>query len=102
MLQRAEQEAELSEPLHVPALLLLHDAAELLIVLVAEATNAAVKSGMDFLAYWDVIDGGLAPDKLGHKAEMAVVNKARVGLKHAGVIPTAAEVRRYATMTRSF
>jgi hypothetical protein len=101
-LQRAQEQAELADPLHAPALLLMHDAAELFLVLVAEASGAAVKSSMDFLAYWDVLDAALAPDQLGHKAEMAVVNKARVGLKHAGVIPSEAEIRRFSTMTRAF
>ncbi len=80
----------------------MHDAAELFLVLVAQASDADVKSSMEFLAYWDVIDTKLAPDQLGHKAEMAAINKARVGFKHSGVIPSRAEIRRFVAMTRSF
>jgi hypothetical protein len=100
-LERAQEQAELGEPLHALALLLMHDAAELFLVLAAEASNAA-KGGPEFLAYWDVLDAALAPDKLGHKAEMAAINRARMGLKHGGVIPSKAEIQRLATMTRSF
>jgi hypothetical protein len=101
-LQRAQEQAELADPLHAPALLLLHDAAELFLVLAAQACNAAVKSSMEFLAYWDLLDAALAPDQLGHKADMTVINKARGGLKHSGVIPSKAEIQRFATMTRAF
>jgi hypothetical protein len=102
MLMKSEEQSHLSHPFHAPALLLMHDAAELFLVLAAEATGAAVKPNTDFMGYWSPIDDALAPDHLGHKAEMMAVNKARVGLKHSGVIPAPTEIHRFIFMVRSF
>jgi hypothetical protein len=102
LLRHAKLQTETDEPLCALALLSLHDAAELQLVLAAEATNANVKASAQFLEYWAPIDDRLAPLELGHKVAMRAVSDARRGLKHSGVLPSAAEIRRFAASTEDF
>jgi len=102
VLLRAERDAELPEPLCVQALLQLHDAAELFLVLAAEATSAAVKAAVQFLEYWQPIDDKLVPRQLGHKSSMRAVSDARRGFKHSGVLPSRNEIQRFTRATREF
>jgi len=98
----AREQAEHPEPLCCLGVLAMHDAAELFLVLTAEATGANIKASAQFLEYWDPIDQQLAPEGLGHKASMRTVSDARRGLKHSGILPSRAEVQRLARATSEF
>ncbi len=102
LLRHAKLQAEVAEPMCALAVLSLHDAAELQLVLAAEATNATVKASAQFLEYWSPIDERIAPLELGHKVAMRAVSDARRGLKHSGVMPAAGEIRRFAASTEDF
>jgi hypothetical protein len=99
---RAEEDADRPEPLCAQAVLTLHDAAELFLVLIADSTSANVKASANFLDYWAPVNVALAPDQLGHKLAMKAVSDARRGLKHSGVLPSRSEVQRFARSTREF
>jgi hypothetical protein len=90
------------EPLSARSILTLHDAAELFLVLLAEATGATVKASANFLEYWEPIDARLSPRFLGHKMSMKVLSDARRGLKHSGVLPSQSEVERFSRATGEF
>lgn len=98
----AEAESIEPEPLSARAILTLHDAAELFLVLVAEATAANVKASANFLDYWQPIDIQLSPRSLGHKMSMKALSDARRGLKHSGILPSRSEVARLARATGEF
>lgn len=98
----AEKGSTEPEPLSARAILALHDAAELFLVLVAEATAANVKASANFLEYWEPIDARLSPKPLGHKMSMKALSDARRGLKHSGVLPSRSEVERFARATGEF
>ena len=90
------------EPLSARAILELHDAAELFLVLIAEATAANVKASANFLEYWEPIDARLSPRSMGRKMSMKALSDARRGLKHSGVLPSRSEVERFARATGEF
>jgi hypothetical protein len=74
------------------SLLLMHDAIELLMVAVLDHLNAPVNDRREFMEFWSAVEKEskkVPPDK----GRMQSLNKARVALKHHGVMPDPKEIR---------
>lgn len=84
------------EPLCSISLLTFHDAIESFSQLSAEFLNIKLKSNMDFMEYWNRID------KLTLKESMHRLNKARVNLKHHGIMPSKLEIEGFRASTTNF
>jgi hypothetical protein len=74
------------------SLLLMHDAVELLMIVVLDHLNVAASDKREFMEFWPLVKstaGTLPPDK----GKMQAVNKARIALKHHGVMPDLKEIQ---------
>lgn len=87
------------EPMCAIALLNFHDAVEMFLHLACEHLDA--KPAKEFLGYWDClkdkVEGGIA-----QKASMERLNKARVALKHSGILPSKTAVAELSFSTEVF
>lgn len=84
--QLGTQQALLPAPLSSASILMLHDAAESFLLLVAE--HVGVTPPTQFEKYWDVLNGRLPSGaSLTVQQGMRRLNKVRVALKHHGAHP---------------
>jgi hypothetical protein len=82
------------------ALLQFHDAVELFLQAVAEILHVPVDEHTDFISYWVAFSKlGLA---LPYKEQMRRFNKARVLIKHNGVLPSQHDVEEFRTSVTGF
>ena len=81
------QQSRLPAPLNATALLSLHDAVELFLVLVGDHIGAQLDRRTNFLDYWDRLKRASNGVHLSHIAGMRRLNDHRNGLKHAGNMP---------------
>lgn len=101
LLRLASDQAQRLPPISSLALLMQHDAIELLLQLACEHLNVGSKSG-EFMAYFDPIDAKLAPAALPHKETLRRLNKARVAFKHHGTAPSPDDVTSFQYAAESF
>lgn len=95
-------QARQPQPQRACAVLTFHDSIELLLALVAETTGVS-KARLDFLDYWEEVDRATQGKvKLPHKLSMSRLNKARVGLKHHGLLPSSDTVGELSLSSRQF
>lgn len=95
-IQREADDASLSV-----SLLLMHDAAELLMLAIVDHLQVPVNKRREFMDFWTEVkppDYPLPPDRLA----MESMNKMRVQLKHNGNLPNAREVRSLLPRVRGF
>lgn len=91
LLSRAKKDQNDRNELAVAAcLLLLHDAAELLML--AATDHLGIGSNWKFMDFWEKVkqSGNKEP---GHKTPMGQLNDMRVSLKHKGILPRPQSVR---------
>lgn len=89
------------EPMACASLLLIHDAAELFLGLASEVWDARPKDD-SFLNYWPALDAKLSPNSVTKREGMSKLNKARVGLKHHGNMPSRLSLETYAKTFQDF
>lgn len=89
------------EPTHSVALLMLHDAVELFLGIACDVLGA--KQGKEFEAYLTAIEEKRASQSpLPGRPGLLKLNKARVALKHHGVIPSVSEVEAHRGTVTTF
>lgn len=88
-------------PLYGAAILSFHDSIELFLQLSSEKLNIS-KQIHNFIDYWDAIDGKLNGCSLSQKESMRRLNKARVNLKHHGIIPSQLDIETFRVTTAAF
>ena len=98
----AVEQSRRPDPLCSASILMFHDAIELFLQLGYEYLGASKKS-QSFMDYWDIISEKLpAGVALSQKASMERLNKSRVGLKHAGILPSKTDLEGFVRVTASF
>ncbi|MEU7870927.1 hypothetical protein [Dactylosporangium sp. NPDC049140] len=91
---RGVDDSKLPEPLAFTAVLPLHDAVELFLILAGEHLGASLDDRIQFMKYWTE----LHPNKLQNgvdlsgKVAMDRLNRLRNGFKHAGTMPGIAAI----------
>jgi hypothetical protein len=83
------------------AVLLLQDAAEMFLRLVAEHLHATVKEQVTFNGLLEAIDK-VVSSPLTHRTSLNQLNKARVNFKHFGLLPTDDDVSKLLTDVSAF
>jgi hypothetical protein len=101
LLRLASDQARRLPPISSLALLMQHDAIELLLQLASEHVNAGSKM-VEFMAYFDLIDAKLDPKTLPHKEAIRRLNKARVAFKHHGTAPSPDDLISFQSTAASF
>jgi len=89
------------EPLYGVSILSFHDSVELFLQLSLEKLNSS-KTTQNFMDYWDIIDKELKNAILSQKEGMRRLNKARVDLKHYGIIPSKLDIESFRVTTSDF
>ena len=93
------QQSRGPEPTSALALLPFHDAAEMYLLLACERHDAGGKRP-DFMEYFTYLEGaGIA---FSERESMRRMNKARVAIKHNGVLPAAVDVEGFRQSTTNF
>lgn len=89
------------EPMNAVSLLTFHDSIELFLRLASEQKDAAAKTDLKFLDYWDVlkhkVQGGLT-----QKESVRRLDSARGNLKHQGTRPSKEDVEEYRVTAKRF
>jgi hypothetical protein len=89
------------EPMNAVSLLTFHDSIELFLRLASEQKDAAMKTDLKFLEYWDVlkhkVQGGLT-----QKESVRRLDSARGNLKHQGTRPSKEDVEEYRVTAKRF
>lgn len=88
-------------PLCGICILSFHDSVELFLQLSLEKLNTS-KKDISFMTYWDRIDEKLKGTTLSQKESMKRLNKARVNLKHYGIIPSELDIESFRATTAAF
>lgn len=97
------EQAERPEPMCHVALLTFHDAVEIFLNLASEHLDAPIKNNQTFIDYWIPISDKLPTGTiLTEKTAMMRLNKARVNLKHYGILPNKAELEDFKIITKIF
>lgn len=89
------------EPLYGVSILSFHDSVELFLQLSLRKLNIS-KSSKSFMNYWEIIDNELKNTKLSQKESIRRLNKARVALKHHGIIPSKLDIESFRATTLAF
>lgn len=103
ILNQANYQSGLPEPICASSLLSFHDATELLLHLIAEEFNVSVNDS--FMDYWSKLNPKLKQlekNELTLIESMKRLNKARVALKHHGILPSKLDIEDYRTLTNTF
>jgi hypothetical protein len=102
--QQGAEQSRLPEPLNATAVLSVHDASELFLVLAAEHLNASLPKHVAFMDYWKLLDPAKLPDgvALSGQQRMGRLNELRNGLKHRGTMPSVAAVTQACADVRAF
>lgn len=89
------------EPLCGVSILSFHDSVELFLELSSEKLNIG-KNSQGFMDYWDMINNKTEDRVLTQKESMKRLNKARVNLKHHGIIPSKLDIESFRAVTQAF
>lgn len=96
------EQSKAPEPLAGASLLTFHDAVELFLQLASEHLNAGTAHPA-FMDYWPLLSGKLAlGTELPQKESMRRLNKARVALKHHGILPAKLDIEAFRASTTAF
>jgi hypothetical protein len=90
------------ELLYGVSILSFHDSIELFLHLSLEKLDISTKADPNFMEYWDIIDTKLKTASLSQKESMKRLNKARVDLKHLGIIPSKFDIESFRATTSAF
>jgi hypothetical protein len=104
LFQQANDQANLSEPMCLTSLLIYHDAVELFLQLSAEQFNVNTKN-FHFQDYWSKLDPELKKagrNPLTQAETMRKLNRARVSLKHDGIMPHKTEIENFRAQCNAF
>jgi len=93
-----QEDSEMSQGI---AVLLLHDAAELLMIVILDHLKINVPKKREFMDFWGAVKQSGRPEPP-DKAAMEALNTIRVSFKHKGITPNPKEVLDCVTRTRGF
>ncbi len=95
------KQSRLSSPQNSISLLMFHDSIELFLQLCIEFLNVS-KSGIGFMTYFKVINQELKGNELSQKSAMNKLNRARVNLKHYGMLSKKSDIETFRVNAKDF
>jgi len=100
----ADQQTRLPESVRSIAIFTLHDAVERFLHLAAQHVNVSLTRGarLEFNDYFGRITEADPSKRLTRQLQIGQLNGARVGLKHQGIRPSAADVESFRLAVREF
>jgi len=97
----AVEQSERPEPLCSASILTFHDAIELCLQLASEYLDVG-KAQPSFMEYWDLLSQKLPGVGLTQRESIRRLNKARVGLKHYGILPSKLDIEAFRASVTNF
>jgi hypothetical protein len=99
----AVEQSQRPEPLCSASILSFHDAIELFLQLACEHLDVGKGKGeIRFLEYWGILPSKLPPGVPTHKESMEKLNRARVNLKHHGILPSKSQIEEFRAIATNF
>lgn len=100
----AEENSRAPDPMASASLLLFHDSIELFLQLACEHLNSvrSERKEPEFMEYFAIVNKKLEPRVLAQTESMRRLNKARVALKHHGIMPSRADLEAFTVSSCSF
>lgn len=102
LLQQADNQPKLPGPLRSSALLSMHDAIEMFLDTAAEAKQIPFSNKTNLHEYWPLFARATPPISLPAERAIERLNRARVSLKHHGLLPTDEQLRDFLNITTTF
>lgn len=97
------EQSQKPEPLCSISILTFHDAIELFLQLAAEHYNVKKSKGqISFMEYWTLLSPKIPKGELTQQIAMERLNKARVGLKHYGNLPSKIGIESFRASATNF
>lgn len=97
------EQSQKPEPLCSISILTFHDAIELFLQLAAEYLNISMqKKECAFMNYWKLLSPKIPKGGPTQQVAMERLNKARVGLKHYGILPSKFEIESFRVSATNF
>lgn len=84
------------------SILMFHDSVELFLQLSTEYLSASPRANIGFMEYWEVINQKLQEQQLSQKNQMKRLNKARVNLKHHGILLNESDIESFRVNVSDF
>lgn len=97
----AVEQSTKPEPLCSASILTFHDSIELFLQLASEHLNIG-KAQPAFVEYWDMLSPKLKTGELFQKESIRRLNKARVALKHNGILPSKLDIEAFRASATNF
>lgn len=97
----AVNQSQRPEPLCSTSILTFHDGIELFLQLSSEYLGVGRRE-VNFMEYWDLLARKLRGDGLTQKESMRRLNKARVALKHHGILPSKLDIEAFRASATNF
>jgi len=98
----AVEQSQRPEPLYSASILTFHDAIELFLQLACEHLDVSTKEQQSFLGYWDILAPKLPDGIPTLKESMKRLNRARVELKHHGILPSKLDIEAFRASATNF
>jgi hypothetical protein len=99
----AVEQSQRPEPLCSTSILTFHDAIELFLQLACEHLDVGKDKGeIRFLEYWGILASKLPSGVPTHKESMEKLNRARVDLKHRGILPSKSQIEEFRAIATDF
>jgi hypothetical protein len=102
LLLQAKNQLNLSASLRPSALLSMHDAIEMFLDTASEAKQIPLSNKTNLQEYWRLFANANPPIALPAQRAVDRLNRARVNLKHHGILPTDEQLRDYLDITETF
>lgn len=97
------EQSQKPEPLCVFSILTFHDAVELFLQLAADYHNVKrQKAQISFMEHWKLLSPKIPKGGPTQQVAMERLNKARVGLKHYGILPSKFEIESFRASATNF
>lgn len=84
------------------SILMFHDSIELFLQLSTEYLGASPRTNIGFMEYWGIINQKLQGQQLSQKNQMNRLNRARVNLKHHGILLNESDIESFRVNTSDF
>ena len=100
--QLGMRQSKQKTPQNSISILMFHDSIELFLQLSTEYLSASPRTNIGFMEYWGFINQKLQGQQLSQKNQMNRLNRARVNLKHHGILLNESDIESFRVNTSDF
>lgn len=102
LFQLGIKQSKLNSPQDSVSILMFHDSIEIFLQLSSEYLNANSRTNINFMDYWEIINQKLPNQQISQKNQMNRLNRARVNLKHQGILINKSDIESFRVNVNDF